>query len=99
MPSAVRYWRCEECDWIGPDSALLRAPNPFAPADEICGCPNCKEVNHFALACDFRACRNDASSGWPLADGSYVNRCWQHPPCDPPAAPQHGTRQADDEVR
>jgi hypothetical protein len=72
-------WICRECSSVCGDKELLRAPNPFAPAEEIVGCPICEEVNAMVGACDFGGCVREASTGSPTADG-YVRRCWEHSP-------------------
>lgn len=83
MPSKVQFWRCGECDKVSETVELLRAPNPFNASEEITGCPACGAVENFAQTCDYPGCRHDVSSGTPMPDGDYVNRCWQHSPRNP----------------
>jgi len=73
----LKPWGCESCNWIGPASALLVAPNPFDPADTIVGCPVCKSVNEFRELCDEPGCQRTASSGWPSREG-YRRTCHVH---------------------
>lgn len=69
------YWRC---GWCGPQSELLRAPDPFNPGEEITCCPKCRDPsNGIITACDFDGCTEEASSGTPTPDG-YKHRCYTH---------------------
>lgn len=79
MPSKAQFWLCE-CDWRGETAELLVAPNPFDPNDTIAGCPNCKAVGEFIHVCGHEQCRNPASGGYPMPDGDYLWRCYQHKP-------------------
>ena len=71
-------WRCEECDWHGTHDQLLKAPNPFDPANMIYGCPNCKEVNDMMAICDEPGCEQKVSCGFPADDDGYRNTCFDH---------------------
>ncbi len=75
---AVRRYVCEECSSITDEPDLLRAPNPFDASDELIGCPHCRQVNGFALVCDFPGCQRESSSGEPTPEGGYVHRCHEH---------------------
>lgn len=75
---AERRYRCKECHDFFAESEVLKAPNPFAPADEIYGCPHCCEVENLALLCDFPGCSRYSSSGEPTPEGGYVHRCHEH---------------------
>jgi hypothetical protein len=83
MSYSVR-WLCNVCGWIGDDAELLRAPNPFNPKDEVCGCPKCRAVNDLANACGTPGCVREASCGFPVP-GGYRRTCYEHLPAN--AAP------------
>ena len=71
-------WRCTECDHcMNEESELLSAPNPFDAANEVYGCPACKEVNCFTNICDEPGCNDDASCGFPTETG-YRHTCGKH---------------------
>jgi phage FluMu protein Com len=72
-------WMCEECDWCGQESDLLRASNPFASNDNVVGCPHCKEINSMTMACDEPGCWRQVSCGTPTP-GGYRNTCGKHKP-------------------
>jgi|GEM_PF-2219002 len=72
-------WKCEGCDWIGSHEEVLRAHNPFAPSEELWGCPECFEANRFVRTCDNAECRQIASNGTPTPNG-YVWSCFKHRP-------------------
>jgi hypothetical protein len=71
-------WRCEDCDVISDDSALLHAPNPFSRGDEIAGCPHCRSVPEFTEICDEPGCNEAASCGFPVAPSGYRRTCFNH---------------------
>lgn len=71
-------WQCTECTWISAQQELLTAPNPFDPAQELCGCPKCKEVNCFRAICDEPGCTREVSCGWPTPSGGYRQTCSKH---------------------
>lgn len=77
---AVSKWKCRECDDVFQHDAILTAINPFDPESTVVGCPTCKSVDSFVRACDWKDCEREATSGTPLADGSYTSRCWDHRP-------------------
>lgn len=72
-----KRWRCSECEWVGPERDLLVKPNPFEPQYEVCGCPDCRAIDHFELVCDAGECMEIASCGWP-SPGGYRNTCHKH---------------------
>lgn len=71
---------CEDCGWHGISAQTLSAPNPFEPEYLIYGCPECKSIETFYVACQHDGCWDKASSGTPLKDGSYVWACHRHVP-------------------
>jgi hypothetical protein len=74
----VRRWGCNSCDWLGLETYLLRAPNPFDQGEtEILGCPKCKAVDDFLECCDEAGCEQEASCGFPTESG-YRRTCWKH---------------------
>jgi hypothetical protein len=72
-----KRWRCTECDWVGPERDLLVAPNPFEPQFEVCGCPECRDIDCFHLLCDEPGCEEDGTCGWPTPTG-YRHTCSKH---------------------
>jgi hypothetical protein len=71
-------WRC---GWAGSSDDLLYAPNPFEPDDTIRACPKCKDIdNSLHTACEIDGCKRYGEGGYPLADGRYVWRCFEHRP-------------------
>ena len=46
-----KKWRCDGCDSIVDDNALLRAVNPFDNRLFVYGCPECKDVGGFTEIC------------------------------------------------
>lgn len=77
-----RRVKCSECDWIGSESAILVAANPFDADEIISGCPTCRSVNSLEGACDIDGCPNVSNSGTPMPDGSYAWRCYDHWPTE-----------------
>lgn len=70
---------CRECDWRGTWGDVLKAPNPFAPEEEIMGCPDCKAVDDtLRTACYETGCWKEASCGSPYPDGVYRWSCYKH---------------------
>lgn len=78
MTDAAKLWGCNDCSWIGRQSALLVAPNPFDPTDNILGCPQCKAIGSFWEVCDEPCCKRQASCGFPTETGGYRRTCGQH---------------------
>jgi hypothetical protein len=72
-----RRVRCEACHWIGKESQLLVAPNPWEPVYEIQGCPNCKMCDGFEGLCDAEGCEQISSMGTPHSTG-YKMTCHRH---------------------
>jgi hypothetical protein len=68
---------CEACNWVGNESELLTAQNPFDIDSEIAGCPACKSINTLIRACDEPGCNRTATCGWPSPSG-YRATCAQH---------------------
>ena len=74
----VRRWGCNSCDWIGPETDLLRALNPFDHGEtEILGCPKCKAVDDFLAVCDEPGCDKEVTCGFPTETG-YRTTCGKH---------------------
>jgi hypothetical protein len=68
------------CDWVGEDTEMLVAGNPFNPHDELTACPKCKTVeNTVFVACDEPGCKQQSSCGTPTSAG-YRNTCHNHMP-------------------
>lgn len=63
--------RCggRHCDWRGYEHEVLRAPNPFAPDDEIWGCPECRGIETMLEVCDEPGCWRETSCGTPTKNG------------------------------
>lgn len=70
---------CEECNWHGFESDILRAPNPFNSRDELSGCPKCRSVECLIEACDEDGCWNNSTCGTPTPNG-YRRTCGKHIP-------------------
>ncbi len=75
--TGVRF-RCDECGWIGDESEIITAPNPFEALEVVSGCPRCKAVDQFTNTCDEPGCDKDAGCGWPTKDGGYRRTCYEH---------------------
>lgn len=75
----MRPWKrgCNQCAWIGDNSEVLTAPNPFEQESSISGCPECKTIDDFHTLCDREGCWETASSGTPTEDG-YKWLCYKH---------------------
>lgn len=71
---------CKDCDSIISEGGVLRAENPFNPEYELLGCPNCKAVDQFRLACAASGCTSEVSMGMPHEDGVYRSTCSKHGP-------------------
>lgn len=71
-----------ECGWHGTNGQVLKAPHPFDPTDDVWGCPQCRQIGTFSLACDEPDCWFDVSCGTPTASG-YRKTCSQHRPSEP----------------
>ena len=71
--------RCTECHWIGTDTALLSAMNPFDTEETIQGCPECKSIESCNVVCDEPECKDFATCGTPTKDG-YRHTCGKHMP-------------------
>ena len=57
MPKLI----CEECGWTGVEEEVLTEMNPFM-LEAICyGCPECKEIEPFILACKHEGCWKPAT--------------------------------------
>jgi hypothetical protein len=70
---------CECCDWRGTTDQLLSARNPFDQTDTIQGCPNCRQVGDFVVACDEPDCWREVTNGTPTPAG-YRSTCSKHMP-------------------
>lgn len=71
---------CQNCDWHGLVSEVLRAPNPFDIEETMPGCPKCKTPNRIAMACEHDGCWEGITCGTPLEDGRYALTCGKHAP-------------------
>ena len=71
---------CKDCGSIISESGVLRAENPFNPEYALLGCPNCKAVEQFRLACAASGCASEVSMGMPHEDGVYRSTCSKHGP-------------------
>lgn len=79
--SETRY-RCQDCEHIFVTSEFLRAPHPFHDAEEITGCPECREVFSDVDAetlCDEPGCDEPTSCG-TTTKGGYRRTCYPHRP-------------------
>ena len=85
-PVSTTKWRrhrkiiCAECGSVTSESAVLRAVNPFNPEYALLGCPNCKAVDQFRVACTAIGCRSAVTMGMPHEDGVYRSTCSKHGP-------------------
>lgn len=72
---------CENCGWVGKESLVLRAENPFAEdaGETMMGCPQCREPNRLRLACDVPDCEREATCGTATPAG-YRRTCSKHQP-------------------
>jgi hypothetical protein len=66
------------CGWRGIFTALLRAPDPFNPGDELTACPECRQQDDMSTACETDGCWKDATCGGTFADGVYRWTCGPH---------------------
>ncbi len=64
------------CDWIGDESEMLRAPDPFNEGDMLYACPKCRDQS-LVLACDEPGCKKQATCGTPTPEG-YRRVCGDH---------------------
>lgn len=70
------------CDICEHQSNLLHhliAENPFNSEEAIYGCPTCKSIDSFRMACDEPGCWDLVSCGTPSAAG-YRHTCRKHQP-------------------
>lgn len=85
-PVSATKWRkgraliCKDCDSTISEPEVLRAENPFSPEYALLGCPNCKAVDQFRLACAASGCTSEVSRGMPHEDGVYRATCSKHGP-------------------
>jgi hypothetical protein len=70
---------CKDCRAHATEDEILKAPNPFEPIVDLWGCPNCKSVDCFEVACDEDGCWESVTCGTPTPDG-YRNTCSKHRP-------------------
>jgi hypothetical protein len=78
--NAIR-WRCETCGEIFHPGDVLTAANPFDANENVTGCPSCKAIDSFAVACDDPGCPREATCGCPTENG-YRSTCWEHAPIE-----------------
>jgi hypothetical protein len=74
---SVMRWRCANCWSVTPEADLLRSKSPFDPADEITGCPVCRQTACLHLLCEVEDCPNLQSCGTPSPAG-YQMLCGYH---------------------
>jgi len=72
---------CKECEWHGFSGEVLVADSPFESGVEIYGCPTCKGVDCFLVACDEHGCWEPVTCGTPMP-GGFRNTCSKHRPRD-----------------
>lgn len=70
---------CVECGLTTYENMILKGANPFEDGDELMGCPKCKSVNPFIIACDERGCWERYTCVTPTSDG-YRTTCGKHVP-------------------
>lgn len=70
-------WQCNECGYFVDGKDRLEIANPFNAAENIHGCPLCYSVNSFKNICDETDCEEEATCGWPSAEG-YRRTCELH---------------------
>ena len=70
---------CRTCNWRGSRADRLVAPHPFTPGTLIYGCPQCEDVECFAVVCDEDGCWLPVTCGTPTTDG-YRQTCSKHRP-------------------
>lgn len=71
--------RCDACRRVLRSADVLSAPNPFAPDEDVYGCPHCRAVTRFEVLCDEPGCEAAATCGFPLP-GGYRLTCGVHYP-------------------
>lgn len=72
---------CDCCGWIGNDTEVLTASNPFEPDEMIDGCPKCHCIDTMLTVCDEPGCTNLLTEGCPYPKG-YSMKCKLHTPCE-----------------
>ena len=74
----MKTWKCKVCNHVVAQSAMLTAPSPFDPDDQLLACPKCKQCDEgFTELCDEPGCRQEAHCGWPSKEG-YRRTCGDH---------------------
>lgn len=73
--------KCDErgCNWRGDSQSVLKAQNPFLPAEIIMGCPECMQVETIIAVCDQEGCWETSTCGKQTPDG-YRHTCSTHMP-------------------
>lgn len=81
MARQPALFRCNDCDHVMLETAIVRAsvPHPKDPATLIYlnQCPECGECQNFTNVCDEPGCAEEATCGWPTLDG-YRRTCGKH---------------------
>jgi len=67
-----------KCKWVGKESELLTAPDPFQPNERLFACPKCKGQT-INLVCDDEDSKQHATCGTPTPNG-YRQTCYKHKP-------------------
>ena len=73
---------CIQCDWCGSPDETLKDFNPFNLDEKIHGCPQCKSIDEFRIACDEPGCDQTVECGTNTKDG-YRATCLKHRPDQP----------------
>jgi hypothetical protein len=68
---------CDICRMNLKQSALLVAKNPFENDSDVFGCPNCRSIDNFTVACDEPDCWLPVTQGRPTSNG-YRRTCHKH---------------------
>src|SRR5580765_8425418 len=75
----VSIWRCNTCGEKSSDEALLHAPSPLDPQEDLVGCPHCRQVSEgFDEMCDEPGCGLLATCGWKPKGELYRRTCGKH---------------------
>lgn len=69
---------CTACHHVIMSDDQLKAPHPFDPPCECYGCPLCRGIDCFTVACDHEGCERESSQGWKEPDGTYRVTCSKH---------------------
>jgi hypothetical protein len=76
---AEETWRCTECKWLGPASAIKVVQDPDEADNAWSICPECRMAENFDIVCADTECQKIGSCGTPSKDG-YKFTCFEHRP-------------------